>query len=352
MDSHGAPKSDVDRERGEQKAGDAHEGMNQKSDNPQSPGESPHDSKSSSDASGDRKGGGGAGGGQHDKKAGKGAAGTQMPASDGGSVSDEHGNDATGKKPGQQVQSNDRTGSPHKESGKGDGQEHEPSDKKAADNESQKPKGDAAHNAAESQDKSSGGQAGAESSKQSGREGAGQPAGGSVANSQGNPPPAANSPERGPDAANLDFSKKQVDLALEHLKEQMAKEKPKLLDRLGWTKDEARQFLENMNKLKDSAQQSGSKGDAAKKAYNEFLKNLDLHPHGTQIRGGQTKTDDMRNIHDSGQMEPPSDWADLSRAYSRGTAGRSRVHASDASPSKALCARLFRTPLHLGEVLS
>ena len=100
----------------------------------------------------------------------------------------------------------------------------------------------------------------------------------------------------------------------------MAKEKPELLDRLGWTKEEAQKFLDNMKKLKDSAQQSGNQGEAAKKAYNEFLKNLDLHPHGTQINGGQTKTDNLRDVRDSGQMEPPSDWADLYRAYSRSTA--------------------------------
>jgi len=95
-----------------------------------------------------------------------------------------------------------------------------------------------------------------------------------------------------------------------------------LLDRLGWTKEEAQKFVENLQKLKASAQQPGNEGEAAKNAYNEFLKNLDLHPHGTQIRGGQTKTDDMRNVRDSGQMEPPSDWADLYRAYSRSTAGQ------------------------------
>ena len=65
-----------------------------------------------------------------------------------------------------------------------------------------------------------------------------------------------------------------------------------------------------MQKLKDSAKKPGSEGEAAKKAYNEFLKNLDLHPHGTQIRGGKPKTDDLRNVRDSGQMEPPADWAD------------------------------------------
>ena len=45
----------------------------------------------------------------------------------------------------------------------------------------------------------------------------------------------------------------------------MAKQKPELLDRLGWTKEEAQKFLENMQKLKDSAQQPGSEGEAARR---------------------------------------------------------------------------------------
>ena len=322
QDSSGAPESDVDRDRGEQKTGDAHESLNQKSDNSQSPGNSPHDSKSSSNSSGDRKGGGGAGGGQQDKKAGKGEAGTQTPAADGGAVSDEHGDDATGKKAGEQVRATDRTGSSQKEPGKGGGEKQQPADKPTAKDDAQKPKGDSAQNSAQSDDKSSGGQAGAQSSQQAGNQGAGLPAGGSQASSLDKPPAVPHQPEGEPDKANLEFSKKQVDLALEHLKEQMAKEKPELLDRLGWTKEEGRKFLENMQKLRDSAQQPGSDGEAGKKAYNEFLKNLDLHPHGTQIRGGHTQTDDVRNVRDSGQTEPPSDWADLYRAYSRSTAGQ------------------------------
>ena len=63
-----------------------------------------------------------------------------------------------------------------------------------------------------------------------------------------------------------------------------------------------------------------TKARLGKKAYNEFLKNLDLHPHGTQIGSGKTK-DSVQN-RDSGQIEPPSDWADLVHAYSRGTAGK------------------------------
>ena len=105
---------------------------------------------------------------------------------------------------------------------------------------------------------------------------------------------------------------------MSHLKDEMNKQKPELLDRLGWTQDDAKRFVANIEKLRDAAKQPGDGAD--KKTYNEFLKNLGLHPHGTRIQGGQTRTDDMRNIRDSDQMQSPAEWADLSREYTRSAA--------------------------------
>jgi len=317
QDSHGAPESQVDRQKGEQKLGDAHEGLTPKPENAQPPGNSPHESKSEGGAKGDKKGGGGAGGGQADKKAGQGTAGSQTAAEHGGSVVNQQGSDATGKKAGQAVRSADNAASPKQEPGKGDGQKQEPANQPPA-NDSQGSQSQSAQNTSESQDKSSGGQSGAESSQQAGTQGMGLPAGGSPSTAQTAPAPTEGPTQGTPDEADLSFSKKQVDLALSHLKDEMTKQKPQLLDRLGWTQDDAKRFVANIEKLRDAAKQPGDGAD--KKAYNEFLKNLGLHPHGTRIQGGQTRTDDMRNIRDSGQMQSPAEWADLSHAYTRSAA--------------------------------
>lgn len=316
LDSHGAPDSQVDKQRSEQKTGDAHEGLNL--DKSQSPGNSQHDSKSEGETRGDRKGGGGPGGGQADKKTGRGSPGSESAANNGGAASNERGGDATGNKAGEAVRSKDRTDSARKEQGKGGGEKREPADQQAADN-TQNSQKNSAQNAAESQDKSGDGQAGAKSSQPAGKQASGPPAGGSPSTASNNSTAAAPPAQSGADPANLEFAKKQVDLALEHLKDQKDKGNSELLHRLGWTKEEAEKFLQNMQKLKESAQQPGTEGEAGKKAYNEFLKDLDLRPGGTQIRGGQTKTDDLRNVRDSGQMEPPSEWADQYHAYSQGT---------------------------------
>jgi hypothetical protein len=317
QDSSGAPDSQVDRQRAEQKAGDAREALNQKPDKAHSPGNSPHDSKSEGESRGDKSGGGGAGGGQQEKKAGKGAAGTQMAAKEGGSASDEPGQGATGNKPGDAVASKDRTGSNRQEWGNGNGEKTEPAAKQAA-NDTPKPQGNSTQNTGASQDKTSDGQPGAQSPQQAGQQGTGLPTGGSLPNGAAAPAPAEHAPQGKPDEVDLEFSKKQVDMALRHLKDEMAKQKPELLDRLGWTPEEAKKFVDNVEKLRDAADHPSI--DANKKAYNEFLKDLGLRPHGTRIEGGKTKTDDLRGVRDAGHMEPPAEWADATRRYSRATA--------------------------------
>ena len=50
--------------------------------------------------------------------------------------------------------------------------------------------------------------------------------------------------------------------------------------------------------------------------------NLDLHPKSTELRGGSTTTDNLQNVHDSGQTEAPAEWAELYHAYQQSTAGQ------------------------------
>ena len=130
-------------------------------------------------------------------------------------------------------------------------------------------------------------------------------------------------PEGEPDAANLEFSDKQVDLALEHLRDEKDKQNSELLDRLGWTKEEAEKFLENMKKLKDSAQQPGSDGRGGQEGLQRVLEEPRFCTRMARRSDGADATDDLQNVHDSGQMEPPADWADLlPRLFASTTAGQ------------------------------
>jgi len=93
-----------------------------------------------------------------------------------------------------------------------------------------------------------------------------------------------------------------------------------LLERLGWTPEEAREFLRRWQQLNQDAQQDGPAGDAARRARDEALKSLGLRPHGTELRGGGLGESHVGK-HDSTRYEAPGSWSDWLKAYSRGVAG-------------------------------
>ena len=107
---------------------------------------------------------------------------------------------------------------------------------------------------------------------------------------------------------------------MEHLKDQLAKEKPELLDRLGWTPDEARQFIEKWEKLQRAAAQPDSRGKSAKRELDDALKSLGIRRPGTEIKGGSTGRDKTRDLYEAGRAAPPPDWAEAVRDYQRGVA--------------------------------
>src|SRR5204862_281441 len=109
-----------------------------------------------------------------------------------------------------------------------------------------------------------------------------------------------------------------------HLRDQLAKEKPELLDRLGWTPEEARQFLERWEEMKRAAAQEGPKGEAARRVLDDALKSLGLRPRGAQLRRGGSAQDQPQNLKDAGRFAPPPEWSEQLRAYTRGVAGGER----------------------------
>jgi hypothetical protein len=104
----------------------------------------------------------------------------------------------------------------------------------------------------------------------------------------------------------------------------MAKDKPDLLKKLGWSREEAQRFYENWRKMQEAAGQQGEKGKAARKSLDEAIKSLGLRPRGTRLKPGQTSSDRLQNLRGTGRFDPPSDWAEQFRAFSRGVAGNGR----------------------------
>jgi hypothetical protein len=119
-------------------------------------------------------------------------------------------------------------------------------------------------------------------------------------------------------------------LALEHLKDQLSKDKPQLLEQLGWSRDEARKFMDSWKSRMAAAERQGPEGQAARESLKDALKSLDLRPHSTQLRGGRTSGDQLQNLRDSGQFDPPSEWADQFRAYTRSLSSQKEASGQKA----------------------
>lgn len=319
--STGSPAPQSEKMPGTQKGENSDSGAKPTQESTKSPTTSPRDSDTQSETGGDRSGKGSQGGDQPGKKPGAGSSGSHTPTDEGGgSVSNERGPGADGTKAGKQVKTNSKTGQAQKEMGPG-GEGGDRREEEKPEGELTKPQdkpGNSSDGHSGDQEKSQSGESGGKAADQQGSAGAGAPTTGGHAGKTSNVN-AAPAKERGEDAANAEFTQKQVDLALEHLKDQLAKEKPELLEQLGWSREEAQRFLENWRKRMAAARQPGVQGEAARKSLNEAFKSLGLRPHGTQLKGGRTTADSMQNLRDAGQFDPPSDWADLFRAYTRST---------------------------------
>ncbi len=131
-------------------------------------------------------------------------------------------------------------------------------------------------------------------------------------------------PDNATDEANAEYARRQTELALQHLRDVMAQEKPELLDRLGWTKDDARRFLDRWEAMRAAAAGKDAKGEAARKQLNDAIRSLGLRPQGTELRGGGVAPDAAQKLRDPGRFAPPADWAEQLRAYTRGVGGADR----------------------------
>jgi collagen type III alpha len=291
-----------------------------KSAEPQSASSSPKQSDSKTKGiEGDRSGSGNQGGGEQANQGGEGSAGANSQAEQGGSTSQQRGGGEAGKRPGEEIQAKDKTGGNSTVRREGDGSstgEPEASDRIG---KTPLPKDAASPGKGSQPDKPTGGTPGNEVADQEGAQGQGNPrTGGAPGKQPENPSPTNASP--GGEEPNLEFARKQTELALEHLKDQMAKEKPDLLDRLGWTQDEAKRFLDKWEQMMRDAQQNNTRGKAAKNDLEEALKSLGLRPQSTELRGGQTGRDQSGGLREAGRFSPSAEWADQIRAYQKGVA--------------------------------
>ena len=314
-------------EQGSPDAGDKQPGdkSDQEPQDPQendqeAPGQGRGDKESDSQGGqgGDRSGGGQEGAGQQADAEGTGAAGENTAADEGAGQAGEPGAGEDSANPGTDATADQPTGQP------GEDQPGEGS-KQADQGTGSKPGGEGNQTAAgeEGQQPANEG-AGSEGQPESSEEAnpsatAGQqpPSGGTGG---ANTPPPAGELEPG-DEANLEFARKQSDLVLDRLENQLDKDQVdnELLDKLGWSKDDLRKFVQRWKGLMDAAEQEGTAGEEAQEKLNDALRSLGLRP-GDRGFQSQTIQEKLRQIQDSYRGQTPIEYADKVRAYIKGTA--------------------------------
>ena len=299
------------------------EGVENSSDDAKQDQEKPDSMGGAEEDGGDRAGGGGESKGQDSDQPGLGNPGSNSAADEGGDPSDQQGKGITDPSASGRTQSDQPTGQSKPKDdgdsgrpGEGGGQPGEnPPDgqqKTGQPSEQQPSPSDNAGQADDAKSDATGDSSG-RSAKPSG--GGGMPSDGQRAER----PPEPTEPQ-GPDgsAPVEEFAKEAVDLSLEYLEDQLARQEPKqeLLERLGWTREDLESFVSQWKKMRDAASQPGAVSRAAGKEYDEAVKSLGLRPSGTELQHGRGRTDAVRKT-DSRRFDPPAKWTERSQAYTR-----------------------------------
>ncbi len=122
--------------------------------------------------------------------------------------------------------------------------------------------------------------------------------------------------------ANLDYTRKATEFALEHLKDQLARggNDDALLEELGWTREEADAFLRRWETLRSQAQAPGTSGETGRRELNETLRSLGLQPRGSAIQSGTGPGDRAGGLQESRRTTPPPEYSEAFKAYTQGTA--------------------------------
>ncbi len=282
----------------------------QPKDSPQSPSQSHRESDSEGQDDGDRSGGGKKGGGQKANKSGTGGAGQNTPSDEGAGRSEDPGQGETSDQAPGKEPSADKTGQSGSKPGAGT---------------TKAPSGGNEPQAAADKPPGGGGEAG-----QSPAQNPQGPSESGASNQPGGGKPGANqSPDRpwtpttdAAEKANLDYARKATDLALSHLKDELAKDRPdpELLNRLGWTRGDLEKFVKRWEQLRGPARTNGESGAPAQHELDEALRSLGLRPRATSMQGNAGRDDKSQGYKESRRTSPPPEYAEQYKAYTQGTA--------------------------------
>jgi hypothetical protein len=363
--SQGAPNTPPDMKPADKREQQASPGEESNQQEPPAGARGKKQSDSQGEEGGDQPGGGEEGGGQKAPRDGTGSAGQNQSADEGagessekgvGSNSPDAGQDAIAdKKTGQSSEDKtgqgsktreSREGAGEKEKGKeGEGQkgidqeqkpsqdghnqpagrDGKPDQKSAASEENKAPQG--AENTDQGGSKTGGSKANQPRDPNPNSSQSGTPTGSGGENGAAAtaPPPSTGAAPPG-DEANLEYARKQTDLVLEKLADQLNQKNvdENLLKGLGWSEEDLRKFVDRWQGRKKAAEQNDPSGDAAKRELNEALRSLGLRQG--PMKQGKVQDDTMRDLQEGYRGPIPLEYQERLRAYNEGV---SRSRAED-----------------------
>ena len=154
----------------------------------------------------------------------------------------------------------------------------------------------------------------------SGETGSGGWAGGdSAKRPEGQPLPDGPAPSKETEwgEQNLTNARNATNLALDYLRKAVESGDTAVLDRLGWTADEARAFLDRWQKMR---QFSESADPVERGEFERAVRSLGLRPDG--VRSSRDVPSDARGGQAEGRRSrPPADYQEQFKAYTQGTSG-------------------------------
>lgn len=124
--------------------------------------------------------------------------------------------------------------------------------------------------------------------------------------------------EPGGDEANLDYARKQTDLVLDELSDQMDKQQidQELLDELGWSEQDLQRFVNRWEERKRRAAQSPGQSESELDA---ALRSLGMSPEGQRLKSSpKTNQDTLRDLQQGKRTSIPPALRERLQRYNRG----------------------------------
>jgi hypothetical protein len=124
------------------------------------------------------------------------------------------------------------------------------------------------------------------------------------------------------DDPNLEYARQATDLVLDYLRDQRQEPDPRLLNELGWDREDVASFLSRWDQLRQQSSGTGPGARRASRELTEMLRGMGLRPPERRLRESTGRTDLRRGMADDGRRTaPPGEYLELYRAFMRSISG-------------------------------